>query len=192
TTIRLAELRGLLFGYRDAHPAERERLAAELRSVENGLKALSWRQQALGDPAFFSKLEIEESALRMRIEKNPKVAAKTGKAWAEVSSAQLTYRTFRDEHQLFGNAQAFPGTLFSYARHLLRAAVERDKPDGLRLPGYTEAARPALVARLSSDAKIHVDLEVLKLGQGLRRMRETLGAGHPLVQRVLGKEDPEA
>jgi len=192
TTVRLAELRGLLFGYRERNPSERALLDAELRSVENGLKALGGRHQALGDPAFFARLEEAEAGLRTRIEKSPKVAARTRGAWDEVGSALSTYRSFRDEHLLFGNAQAFPGTLFQHARHLLRAAVERDKPDALRLPGYTEAARPGLEARLSSDAKIHVELEILKLGYGLRKMREVLGAGHPLVQRVLGKDDPEA
>ena len=192
TLVELAELRGLLLAHRATTRGDKTVVDARLRSIENGLKALGGRHRALGDPTFFAKLVEEEQRLRREVGKNPAQAQKVKGAWEEIEEALGTYASFRDEHRLFALAQAFPGELFGHARDLMRAAVERDKPDGLRLEGYTQAELPALEARLASTAPVRADLEALQLGFGLRRMRELLGADHPLVQRVLGREDPEA
>jgi hypothetical protein len=82
------------------------------------------------------------------------------------------------------------GDLFDHARALVRAAAERPKPDGQRLPEYRDAALPALTQSLFSAAPIHDELEIFQLTFSLTKMREELGADDPFVRKVLGKASP--
>src|SRR5690606_33196191 len=181
--IELAELGGLLLAHRATTRGGKAVDDARRRSIENGRKALRGRHQARGDPARLAARGQGGRRLRREVGENPARAQQVKGAEGEGEGARPTYASFRDEHRLFALAQAFPGELFGHARDLMRAAVEKDKPDGLRLEGYTQAELPALQARLGSTAPVRADLEALQLGFGLRRMRELLGADHPLVQR---------
>lgn len=80
---------------------------------------------------------------------------------------------------------------FSFARSLVRGAAERAKPDGERLPEFTDAELPAIEQALFSPAPIYPEYEQLKLSWSLTKLREWLGADHPVVRQVLGKESPE-
>ena len=64
-------------------------------------------------------------------------------------------------------AGAFRSDLFSYARTILRAADERAKPNGQRLPAYRESSLPSLELGLFSEKPIYDDLEELLLADSL-------------------------
>jgi hypothetical protein len=73
---------------------------------------------------------------------------------------------------------------------LVRGAVERPKPDADRLPEFAEARRTEVEQELFSPAPISPDFEKTKLAWALTKMRERLGADHPVVKQALGKESP--
>ena len=57
--------------------------------------------------------------------------------------------------------------LFNMARTLVRAAAERAKPNGGRLPAYRESSLPSLEFRLFSGRPYYPDLEIFFLADGL-------------------------
>jgi hypothetical protein len=74
----------------------------------------------------------------------------------------------------------------------VRLADESAKPNGERLPEYTDARRASLELGLYSPAPIHEDFEKLKLADSLSFMVELLGADNALVKQVLDGKTPEA
>ena len=80
----------------------------------------------------------------------------------------------------------------TFARALIRAATERDKPNEKRLRGYTDSQLPLVEQRVLSTSPIHMPLESLKVTFGLEKLREILGHDHPIVRKTLGNESPES
>src|SRR4030095_7887745 len=88
--------------------------------------------------------------------------------------------------------RAFSGNLFKYARLLLRAADERVKPNGERIPMFRDSARESLELELFSDEPIYDDYEILRLTDSLTDFASAFGADNPLVKKVLAGKSPHA
>ena len=184
----LSEMRGELteFGRRGA---EQRRISkGPLFGVENSIKALRGRQQALLDDRLIPSKKKAESALRARLAKDKRPGFAT--AYASVDKAVATMGEIFDNYDLLERGLAFPGDLFGYARALVRAADELPKANETRLPEFTDAAQPALKQGLFSPAPVHPELEVLQLTFGLTKLREILGPDDPVVKKLLGKKSP--
>ena len=83
-------------------------------------------------------------------------------------------------------------TLYSYARAIVRAAQEREKPAAERLPEYaSESGLTNLRRRLAEETPVSPELEELLLGFWLSKTREYLTTDNPSVQALLGDESPE-
>ncbi len=67
---------------------------------------------------------------------------------------------------------------------------ERQKPDVERFREFTDARLPTTELLTFSKAPISPELEVELFTLGLTKMREELGADHPYVRKMLGKESP--
>ncbi|WP_224241848.1 S46 family peptidase [Hyalangium gracile] len=190
TLLHLSELRGMLREFSQGSPERLRVTRSHLRSVENGLKALRGRHQALADPALLAQKRKDEAELRARVMANAKLKASTAGAWEELSRALELYRPMLPEYRMKEMGDAFQSELFTLARHLVRASDELPKPNAERLREYTEAQLPSLRQQLLREAPIPLELEVATLTYGLNRLRETLGADDPFVQTVLGREAP--
>ncbi|MET0905668.1 MAG: S46 family peptidase, partial [Tardiphaga sp.] len=83
------------------------------------------------------------------------------------------------------------GDLFDYALTLVRAAAERTKPNGDRLPGYSDSALPLKEKQLLDERPITPWLDALLMESSLSKAREYLGTDHPQARMLLGKESPE-
>jgi hypothetical protein len=81
--------------------------------------------------------------------------------------------------------------LFDDARTLVRAAAERNKPDGERLPEFRDANLPAVQQQVESDVPFYPQYEQTVLSWSMEKLRQTLGADDPTVHQVLGKQSPE-
>jgi hypothetical protein len=188
----LAEIRGLLQQY-GAEDAERARWAQDdLFSVENSLKALRGRLQALLDPSVFEAKRAEEAELRDFAKAEPARSKAVGDPWAEVEEAENVWRRIEARHAMIEGGQGFQSSLFTQARRLLRGAEERSKPDGERLREFSEAGLPRLAQQVASTAPIHPEFESVKLAWSLTKLREALGADDPFVRRVLGNQSPRS
>ena len=181
TLLYLAEMRGMLREYASATPERWRTTRARLRGVENGLKALRGRHQALAEPSLLAGKREAEARLR---------AQAPSEAWDRISRALDAYRALYAEHELKEAGDGFPSELFSLARTLVRAADELPRPNPERLREYTDGALPALRQRLLREAPITPELETVLLTYGFNKLRETLGADDPFVREVLGQEAP--
>ena len=186
----LAEERGLLTRFSQESP-EHERIANNsLLGIENSLKAIQGRQDALLDPVFFAQKVAAERAERAAIDRDPKLRAAYGAAWDAIAKAE-------DRAKALGTIQTnrerlgAPGAYLAPARSLVRAAAERPKPSAERLREYADAALPGLQARLSAPIPVYPELENLTLAWNLTKLREYLGADDPYVKALLGDRSPQ-
>ncbi len=74
----------------------------------------------------------------------------------------------------------------------MRGAAERDKPNAQRFREFTDSALPRIEQQLGAAVPVYPELEELRLGNSLERMREWLGPDHPVVRKLLSKESPAA
>src|SRR5690606_37294175 len=81
--------------------------------------------------------------------------------------------------------------LFGWARTLVRAAQERAKPSGERLPEYSDSRLPAVEARLFASRPTYPELEQIRLEWWLSKTREWLTVDSPYMADLLGQESPE-
>jgi hypothetical protein len=86
---------------------------------------------------------------------------------------------------------AYGSDLFAQARRLVRAAEERTKPNGERLPEYTDSRLPIVQRAVLAPAPVYPQLEELALTFWLSKLRENLTADAPETKTVLGKDSPE-
>ena len=189
--LRLSEERGVLQQYAKLSPEAERTAQTEIFGVENSYKAVYGELKALLDPALIRQKQEDEVALRKFVDADPALRATTGGAWTAIESAQRAYRDMNIEYQMLARARAFGGVYFNYARTLVRAAAERALPNPQRLPEFTESRLPSVEQHLFSTAPIYPEFEKVLLGLSLTKMRERLGADHPAVKQVLGKQSPD-
>ncbi len=183
TLTTMSELRGRLISAME-QSAEREREGGdELFGVENSLKVYIGRVKALGDPEFSAKLAAGETTLKAKSAGN----AAIGDPWSAIDKATGNLRDFYLAYR-FSQPSS---DLYRYASTLVRAAAERQKPNGERLPGFTDSALPLVEKRLLDETPVYPWLEELTMAWSLSKAREYLGADHPQAKLMLGKESPE-
>lgn len=188
----LAEIRTRLLAYARQGPDQARIASSALQSVENSFKGLSGRRQALADPAGFARVTEREVDLQTRVRRNRASQREVGDAWGEIERAQTAYRGIYHQYQYLEARAGERSMLFSWARDIVRAAAERASADAQRLPRYTQARIAAVETSVRTQRPITPEFEEIHLAFWLTKMREDLGANHPVVQRILGNESPEA
>ncbi|WP_120716289.1 S46 family peptidase [Tsuneonella amylolytica] len=183
TLATMSELRGRLIRAMDESPQHEREGLDTLNGIENSLKVYIGRTKALNDPAFTGQLAANETALKTQSANNPAV----GDPWTTVDGAVAEYR------KLYLPARFLQPSsdLYGYAQTLVYAAQERDKPNGERLPGFTDSALPLTEKRLLDERPIYPWLDELTLEWSLSKAREYLGADDPDTKLLLGKASPE-
>src|SRR6201999_3216151 len=81
---------------------------------------------------------------------------------------------------------------FYFARVLVRAATEKSKPNGDRLPEYTDSWLALLSKSLLDPQPVYPELEQLVLSFWLSKLRENLTADGAGTKTFLVKASPEA
>ena len=183
TVATLSELRGRLISKMQESPEKYREGIDELNGIENSLKVFIGRTKALNDPTFTRTLAENEADLRARSTGN----AAIGDPWSSVDKAMNEYRGL----YLPLRSIAPSSDLFGYAQTLVRIAEEKSKPNGERLPGYTDSALPLTQKQLLDERPIYPWLEELTLGWSLSKAREYLGADDPDTKLLLADEAPE-
>jgi nicotinamide mononucleotide adenylyltransferase len=188
--------------------------AYSMRSFENARKA---REDLFGDqnnrkrydgylagvldPQIWSALEAREGKLRDAIGRDSKFKSTLSAydrikgAQAEIAKNAPIYNYLEQERPVtigYRGPRAFAGNLFKYARLLLRAADERAKPNGERIPMFRDSARESLELELFSSEPVYDDYEILRLSDSLTDFASRFGAENPLVKQVLAGKSPHA
>ena len=185
-------IRNALDAYRK-QGVEQEREAKDLFfSLENSLKSWKGQLQGLKDPAIMNKKIAAEKALRSAVMAKPDLATRFGDAWDAIASARRALPAYNLERVMIEGGLALYSEYFTMARTLVRWAAESQRPNGERLPEYTDARKPAIERLIGGSAPIHPGLERAKLTESLALMRDQLGANHELVTLILAGKTPEA
>ena len=189
--LRLAEARGLLTEFQRRGPEQKRISNSHLFGIENGLKALRGRVEALRSPGLFATKVAAERALRARVNAHPELRKACAGAWDAIREAEATARALRTRYENLEQGTAFWSELFWHARRLVRAAEELGKPNDQRLREYVDSQQPAFILAIRSPAPIHDELEILTLTHSLTQLRAELGADDAIVRQVLGRDSPE-
>jgi hypothetical protein len=153
------------------------------------------------DPEIWLQLRARDQKLRDAIARDPKLRSTTAaydrikRAQAEIVKNAPLYNYLEQERPIpigYREPRALCGNLFKYARLLIRAADERAKPNGERIPQFRDSARDSLELELFSTEPIYDDYEILRLTDSLTDFASQFDADNPLVQKVLAGKSPHA
>ena len=185
----IAEYRGQMEEFITQGPQQAREANEDLFFWANSFKAYYGEQQALMDPQFFAAKVKQEKQLRAAVAARPKLAADLAQ-WNDIAKIQQV------RGQLYLRSRDMNGYFFRYgllgdALKLVRAAAERAKPNGERLPEYTDQALVNVKQEISADVPFYKDFEELGLAYAFTTMRRDLGADDPFVRKLLGDESPE-
>ena len=189
--IRYSELRGRYLQFSKEDEEAKRLVANRLIRIENAIKVRRNQQAALLNDELMARKQAGEEQMRAAVAADPALAAMVGNAWEDIAEAQATYLTFRDHYTFNEGRAGFQGSLFGYARTLVRAAAEREKPNEDRLREFTDGALPGVEQRLLASVPVPPRLEKLVLAYGFEKLREFLGPDDPFVHQVLGEQSPD-
>lgn len=190
--LRTSELRGRLIQWSKTGEEPQRIVRSILQSLENSLKIQRGRQLALLDDAALARKAEQERELRKLIAADPRLSARVGESWENIARALERNRLVRERHLYLEGGAGFGGTLFSYAKTLVRSATERSKPNEHRLREYADSALPKLRQRLLAVTPVYSEYERITLSFSLDKMREALGPDDTIVRKVFGDESPES
>ncbi len=186
----LSELRGIMERFATEGAEQAREVRDALFGLENRFKVSDGRLQALDDPAFFAAKAAQERDLRDKVAARPDLAASVGDPWSAIAGAEQLRRDEYDQYRYI--AVGPPGSLWRYARTLVRLPVELAKPNASRLAEFSDAARQATVVSLLADKPVYPAIEEFQLANFFSRMRRDLGPDDPFVRKVLGDRTPDA
>src|SRR5262249_32943452 len=132
-------------------PEQAKMAAKDLHRYANARKAFSGQLQGLLDPAILARKAADEKALRDKA--GPDAAA----AWDRVAAANRALAGLEREYSLIALGHGLDSQLFGLARHLVRLAAEKPRPNAERLREYRDSALESLELQLFSPAPIHAD-----------------------------------
>ena len=191
TLVLYSELRGRLIRF-SSESAEHARIADDvLFGVENSYKSFRGQEKALVTPSLIAAKRKSDQQLRAALAKKPALAKGIGDPWAVVAHAQIDLRALYAPYTFMETRAGIQSQLFGYARALVRAAQEKTKPNGERLPEYTDSQLGLLQKRLLDAEPVYPELEQLALEFWLSKLREMLTADSAGTKIFLGKDSPE-
>jgi Peptidase S46 len=186
----LAEYRGLLEQFAANGPEQAREANERIFFVGNYFKVEIGRQQALMDPQFFNLKVSEEKRLRDAVATRPNLAGEA-KAWDELAQVQRERAKLFVQYGATDDNNFFKRGLLGQAIRLVRAAVERAKPNGERLPEYTDQSLVEMQQELSASTPVYKDLSEVTLTFAFTNAQRELGADDPFVHKMLGNDSPQ-
>jgi hypothetical protein len=187
---RQSEFRGRLLAWQNTSDEAAREVQQRILGIENGIKVRRNQLKALQNDEMMAQKLANENALRETVMADEDMRAAYGGAWDFIDGATNAYRNMYEEYLFIENAAAFGGSLFTYARTIVRGTAEREKPNEDRMRLYTDAALPQREQRLFAAQPVNKDYETLSLTFSLDKMREWLGPDSPYVHKVLGNDSP--
>lgn len=163
----------------------------DIFSIQNSYKAVTGYQGGLKDPEIMGRKAKEETGLKQYVSGDPARQQQYGDPWAEISKAVGVQKEIYKPLYYLDNLAGFRGSLADYARTIVRAAGEKEKPSNERIRGYQDSALPSLEQRLFSTAPTYKSFEQVLLAESLAEMQDVLGANDATVKTALAGKTPE-
>jgi hypothetical protein len=175
-----------------AQSAENAREAeSDMFGLQNSYKAVNGYQGGLLDKDLMANKAVDEKALREYVTSDAKRKQEFGDPWAEISKAVTVQKQMFLPFIYIDNLAGFRGELARYARTIVRATEQKQKPSNQRIRGFQDTALPTLEQRLFSTAPVYKSLDQVQLAESLAEMQEHLGANNDVVKMALAGKSPE-
>ena len=159
--------------------------------LQNSFKAVTGYEGGLQDKDLIGKKAAGEKALRNFVNSDPKLKAEFGDPWAEIAKAVEVQKQIYKPLSYLDSLGGFRGDLARYARDIVRAAEQKQKPSNQRIRGFQDSALPTLEQQLFSTAPTYKALEQALLAESLAEMQDVLGADNADVKKALAGKTPE-
>lgn len=169
----------------------------DLHGVQNNRKRYDGYMAALLDPEITNTLKEREAKVRAALKSGDAKTAFERVATAQTAQAKAgrLFQYYESERTLGKSYRAprgFAGTLFKYARLLVRAGDERPKPNGERFEEFRDSGRESFELDLFSEQPIYDDYETLRLTDSLTDLVTEFGVDDAIVKTVLAGKSPLA
>lgn len=171
-------------------PENYRRAQEAIFGIENSIKAITGYLGGLKDEKITSKKSAEETKLKKWVAADPKRKTEYGDPWDAIAKAEQTLTDIYLPLTFIERRTGFAGDLPGFARVLVRAAEERQKPNADRLDEYQDARLPSMQQRLFSPAPVYKDMDIVQLTDSLALMQEKLGNDNAIVKQVLNGKTP--
>lgn len=186
-TILASEKRGRLIRFAE-ESAEHAQIAQQpIVEIENVFKVYNGRLRALTDMAFLQAKRNEEADLKIKAMADPKLKSVIGDPWGEIAAIQGSYYDLFPTYSALESEGGAGSLLFQWARDIIRAAEERQKPSADRLPEYADSRLAQAERVVVSDTSAEPAIEELKIEFWLSKARESLSVENPVTELLLGK-----
>lgn len=186
-----SELRGRLIAFGERSPENAFIAGDTLYGVENSYKRARGQMRALTDARFMAGKQAAEAELRRKVAASPKLKAELGDPWADIAAVQDDYAEVYPAYHFLELRAGGGSSLHGWARAIVRAATERAKPNGERLPEFTQSRLPSTQRSVLEARPVYPALDELELSYWLSKTREFLTVDDPQVKRLLGRDSPE-
>ena len=121
----------------------------------------------------------------------PTLSEEERQPWQDIAASLEEAKSYYVDHYVLEGTASNYSKMFTWARHLVRLAEEKTKPNEERLKEYIESELPTLEIALLSTEPVYLDFERDLLTDGLDRFQRVLGQDHPAVQAVLAGKSVE-
>ncbi len=189
--LRYSEFRGRMMAWQHTSDEAARTVQQRILNYENALKVRRNQLKALQNDRMIGRKASEERSLREAIASDPALTAAYGEAWDLIDRSLDTHRNFYEEHLFIENAAGLQGSLYAYAKTIVRGTAELEKPSDKRIRAYRDTALPQLTQRLFAARPIDKEFEKLQLTFSLEKMREWLGPDSQWVHSIIGSEAPD-
>ncbi|MGE0742549.1 MAG: S46 family peptidase [Hyphomonadaceae bacterium] len=185
-------LRDRLVSYAALGPDQMRVAAPAIETANNTLGALVGRRAALQSETGMARVVARETDLRTRVNRNLAAVRDIADAWGEIERAQTARRRLFDRYTYLEQSAGEHSQLFAWARDIVRAGAERQKPAEQRLARYTDARLALLGQNMRTPRYVEPALEEAYFAAWLAGLQRDLSGDAALMQRVFGGESPEA
>ncbi len=146
--LRTSEFRGRLLSWKNTSPEAARAVQQRILGIENGIKVRRNQLKALQNDEMMAIKSEEEQSLRNIVMADDEMREAYGEAWNLIDDSTTAYRNMYEDY-LFVEARAgFSGSLYGYARTIVRGTVEREKENSERIRSYTDTSLPQLEQRV--------------------------------------------
>jgi hypothetical protein len=167
---------------------ENARIAQEdIFGLQNSQKAITGYNAGLLDKSIMQSKAADETKLKASFKADAKNAGSD--PWDEIAQAMKLQQSIYNNMTYLERQRGFP-RLAQIARVLVRAGVEKAKPNDQRMREFRDSALPSLEQQLFSSEPVYKNLETLELTASLGEMQDVLGKENSDVQKLLQGKTP--
>ncbi len=175
-----------------AESPENEREAqSDVFGLQNSQKAVTGYLGGLTDKDLMAGKAADEKSLQQFVNADSTRKQEFGDPWSQISKAVDVQKQIYKQLLYLDAMGGFRGDLARYARYIVRAADQKQKPNNERIRQYSDSQLPTLETQLFSTAPIYKNLDQVLLAESLAEMRDVLGADNSDVQKALAGKSPE-